>query len=388
MTLPLEGVRVLDLSRLIAGNMLTMLLADFGADVIKVEQPGVGDTLRGWLVADQALYWQEYGRNKRSITLDLKSPLGREVLLRLADGADVLVESFRPGTLERLGLGWSVLHARRPGLVCVLISGWGLTGSLADRPGFGTLVEAKSGYAAMNGFPDREPVLPPIALADMTAGLYGAYAAMLALRHAELSGSGQLVDLSLFESLYSLMGPVAAVFDATGEAPARTGNRSPTSAPRNIYRTGDERWLAISATTQAMFRRLATAIDRPDMLTDERFVDNAARLRNIDELDEAITTHLAARTLAAGLAELTAAGVTATAVEDIAGLVDSDYFASRRVLVHGPTRDGTAGIRMHEVVPRLSATPGAVRIPAPDLGQHNEELIRPLVTDAEWRQLS
>ena len=384
---PLEGIRVLDLSRLIAGNTLTMLLADFGADVIKMEQPGVGDTLRGWRVEGEQLYWQVYGRNKRSVTLDLKSSLGSELLLRLVETADVLVESFRPGAMERMGYGWPVLQGLNPRLVCISISGWGLTGSMAQLPGFGTLVEAKSGFAAANGFPDREPVLPPLALADMVAGVYGAFATTLCLRHAAATGRGQLVDLSLFESMFSIMGPVAGVFEATGHVPERSGNRSPTSAPRNLYRTKDERWIALSATTQAMFVRLATAIGRTAWVTDPRFATNGARVANVEELDAAISEYFAARTLEPALAELDDAGVTATAVDNISALIDSEFFKTRGVLTHAPEVAGTVNRSMHEVVPRLSGSPGAVRTPAPTLGQHNEEILRPLTTDEEWETL-
>ncbi|MGH3505231.1 MAG: CaiB/BaiF CoA transferase family protein, partial [Nocardioidaceae bacterium] len=261
---PLAGVRVVDLSRLVAGNQLSLLLADFGADVVKVEQPGQGDPLRHWTVDGQELHWKVYARNKRSVALDLKAERSRDLLLRLVEGAQVLVESFRPGTLERLGLGPEVLHRTNPALVVVRISGWGQTGSRSERPGFGTLIEAMSGLAAMNGFEDREPVLPPGALADMVAGTYGAFAVLAALRHAEQSGRGQVVDLSLFEPLFSVLGPMAAVYQRTGQVPRRTGSRSESSAPRNVYRTSDDGWVALSGSTQTMTVRLFQAIERPE----------------------------------------------------------------------------------------------------------------------------
>lgn len=384
---PLNGVKVLDLSRLIAGNMLTMLLGDFGADVIKIEQPGVGDSLRAWRVDGRDLYWQVYGRNKRSVSLDLKSDLGRELFLRMVGEADLLVESFRPGALERMGLGWPALREANPRLVYLSVSGWGLTGSLAARPGFGTLVEANSGFAAANGFPDREPVLPPLALADMVAGIYGAYASTLALRHAHQTGEGQVIDLALFESLFSIMGPVAALYEATGDVPQRSGNRSPISAPRNIYATADGRWIALSATTQAMFERFATAIGRADMVEDPRFASNASRLANIDELDRIISNYFVGKPLDQLLSELDDAGVTATMVNDIGGLVDSEYFTTRGVLIRGPRSDAEpSGVAMHAVVPRLSVTPGSVTSAAPSLGQHNGDILRPLMTEAEWKE--
>lgn len=386
---PLHGVRVLDLSRLVAGNQLTMLLGDFGADVIKVEQPDVGDSLRRWRTEGQDAHWQVYGRNKRSITLDLKSDRGRNLLLRLAEGAQLVVESYRPGTLERLGLDGTTLRDRNPALVLVRISGWGQTGSYADRPGFGTLVEAMSGLAAMNGFPDREPVLPPGALADMVAGSYGAFAAVMAIRTAEATGEGQDIDLSLFEPLFSVLGPQAAMYKITGRPPQRSGSRSRTSAPRNVYRCADGRWLALSGSTQPMTETLFRAIGRQELITDPRFVDNSARLQNVTELDKILGDHFGSRDLADNVELMRAAGVTAAPVSDIADLVDSEYVTSREVIVDGPgpagdedgTGHGQATVPMHNVVPRLTATPGAIVRPAPRLGEHNDEILRRLLSD-------
>ena len=236
---PLDGVRVLDLSRVVAGNMLSLLLADFGAEVIKIEPPE-GDALRDWLVAKMATNWKVYARNKKSVCLNLRKTEGRELLLRLVETANVLLENFRPGTLEKMGLGPDVLLARNPKLVIVRISGWGQTGPYRHKPGFGTLAEGMSGFAAMNGFADREPVLPPMQLADCTAGLYGAYATLIALRHVEVSGGhGQVIDLPLLEPLFSCMGPQAASYKASGKVRERTGSRSTTAAPRNAYKTKD-----------------------------------------------------------------------------------------------------------------------------------------------------
>ena len=386
-TLPLDGVRVLDLSRLVAGNQLSMLLGDFGADVVKVEQPGKGDSLRAWRVAGQEVHWKVYGRNKRSITLDLKHARLRELLLRLVDDAQVFIESFRPGTLERLDLAPAVLLARNPGLVIVRISGWGQSGSMSARPGFGTLVEAMSGLAAMNGFEDREPVLPPGALADMVAGTYGAFAVTMALRHAEATGAGQIIDLSLFEPLFSVLGPLAAVHALTGDVPRRTGSRSRTSAPRNVYLSSDGRYLALSASTQTMTEQLFRAIGRPHLVNDPRFADNTTRLANIEELDAIIGGYFARHTLEDNLAHMHEAGVTVAPVSTIDQLVDSEFFRTRGVLVDGPDALGPDPVPMHAVVPRLSHSPGEIRLPAPRLGQHNEAVLRPLVDESEWKQL-
>lgn len=392
----LDGVRVTDLSRLVAGNQLTMLLGDFGADVLKVERPGVGDPLRHWRNDGEELWWHVYGRNKRSIGLDLSTEAGREVLLRLAATSDVLVESFRPGTMERLGLGPDRLLAENPALVIVRISGWGQTGSRAERPGFGTLVEAMSGFAAMNGFGDREPVLPPLSLADMVAGTYGAFAVLTALRARDAAngepqdpartGGGQVIDLSLFEPLFSILGPQAAQYGATGQVPQRTGSRSQTAAPRNVYRTGDGQWLAISASTQVMTERLLATLGRQDLLADPRFRDNEQRLRHVEELDSALGEAIGRRTLQENLAVFDAAGVTAAPVCDISQLLGGEFFASRGVVVDGPAPGG-GKVPMHSVVPRLSGTPGGIERPAPALGEHTSEVLAPLLGDQQLARL-
>lgn len=384
MTGPLAGIRVLDLSRLVAGNQLTMLLGDFGADVIKVEQPGHGDTLRNWVVQGSEVYWKVYGRNKRSIALDLKNDQAKELLLRLAGESDVLVESFRPGNLERLGLSPQTLHARNPKLVVVRISGWGQTGSMATEPGFGTLIEAMSGLAAMNGFPDREPVLPPGALADMVAGTYGAFSVLAAVRHAEAGGPGQVIDLSLFESLFSVLGPQAGTYRLTGDAPQRSGSRSSSSAPRNVYATADGHWLALSGSTQMMTERIFRTIGRPELVDDDRFRDNTARLAHVLELDAILGEYFGARSLDDNLAAMRAAGVTVAPVMDIGDLMESEYFKTRGVVIDGPDPDGVGSVPMHAVVPRLGGTPGGISAAAPGLGQHSREILQELLPHERW----
>ena len=230
---PLDGIRVLDLTRLVAGNMLSLQLADFGADVIKVEPPS-GDPLRDWRDGGYELHWKTYARNKRSIVLNFRHPDAKVALLRLVATADAFIESFRPGTLEEMELSPTVLLEANPGLIIVRVSGFGQTGPYAPLPGFGTLVEAMSGFAARTGFPDREPVLPPLALADMIAGLYGAFAIMTALRARDRGGRGEIIDLSLLEAMFSVLGPEAAIYQQTGVVKERTGSGSQTSAPRNV----------------------------------------------------------------------------------------------------------------------------------------------------------
>lgn len=384
---PLNGVRVLDLSRLVAGNQLTVLLGDFGADVIKIEQPGHGDTLRHWVVGGESTFWKVYGRNKRSLALDLKVDAARDLLFTLVSESDVLVESFRPGTLERLGLSPAELREKNPSLIIVRISGWGQTGSMANEPGFGTLIEAMSGLASMNGFADREPVLPPGALADMMAGTYGAFSVLAALRHSEAGGGGQVIDLSLFEPLFSVLGPQAANFVHAGKIAGRTGSRSTSSAPRNVYRTGDGHWLALSGSTQTMAERLFRAMGREDLVNDPRFTDNATRLEHVEELDGILGEYFGSRSLEENLEHMRSAGVTVAPVMDIGDLMTSEYFRSRNVVVDGPDSESDEPMPMHAVVPRLGTTPGAIRSAAPLLGEHSTDVIAELAPDVNLDEL-
>ena len=386
---PLHGVRVLDLSRVVAGNMVSLALADFGADVIKIEGPE-GDALRDWKVAGVATNWKVYARNKRSLCLDLRRSEAIGVVLDLAAQAQVLVENFRPGTLERMGLGPQVLHGRNPALVIVRVTGWGQDGPYRHKPGFGTLAEGMSGFAALNGFEDREPVLPPMQLADCSAGLYGAFATLVALREVEVkAGAGQVIDVSLFEPLFSLMGPQAASYRASGQLRRRTGSRSTTAAPRNAYRTADGGWVCLSASTQAMTERLLRAIGRPELVDDPRFRTNADRLRHSEALDEVIAGFVAGRTLAENLAFFDREEVTVGPIYDIAQIMQDRFVIEREVLADYPDEE-LGRLPMHCVVPRLSATPGAIRSPAPGLGEHGEAILREAGFDParieQWRR--
>ena len=371
---PLHGVRVLDLSRLVAGNVVTHVLADFGADVVKVEAPGRGDDLRAWKVGGVSSYWKVYARNKKSITLDFRHGRGRELLLELVRGARILVENFVPGKLEKMGLGPDVLLQANPGLVVLRVSGWGQTGPYAGKPGFGTLVEAASGFAVMNGFPDRPPVLPPLALADMVAGTYGASAAMIALREVEVNrGAGQVIDLSLFDSFHSILGPEAANLRLSGAATVRNGSRASNTAPRNVYECSDGKFVALSASMQSMAERLFHTMGRPDLIDDPRFRTNTDRVRNNDAIDAIVADFMRQRTQADILALCDAEGITVGPVCDAADLQDDAFIQGREVLVELPDED-MGLLPMHNIVPRLSGTPGAFRRPAPALGQHNAEI--------------
>ena len=316
-----------------------------------MEEPGKGDPLRAWRVEGRSLFWKAYARNKKSLTLNLRKSAGKELLLSLIDRAQVLVENYRPGTLERMGLAPATLHARNPRLVIVRVSGWGQTGPYAQKPGFGTLVEGMSGYAAKTGFPDREPVLPPTALADMVAGLYGAYATMIALREIEVKGGkGQVIDLSLLEPIHSVIGADAAAFKAFGVVPARQGSRSNITSPRNVYRTRDGRWVSISGSMQSMAERLYAAVGVPDMTKDPRFATNSARLANNEEAERPIREFIAARDLVECLAIFEAAEVTAAPVYDIDQFVADPHVQARQIVVDVPDEE-IGSVTVHNVIP-------------------------------------
>lgn len=371
---PLAGVRILDLSRLVAGNAVSHVLADFGAEVLKVEAPKRGDDLRNWRVKGISTYWKVYARNKKSITLDFRTEQGRELLLQLVETAHVLIENFVPGKLEELKLGPDVLHARNPKLIVLRVSGWGQTGPFKHKPGFGSLVEAMSGYASMNGFGDRPPTLPPLALADMVSGLYGAFATMVALREIEKkSNEGQVIDLSLFEPMLSILGPAAANYQLTGEVTERLGSRSSTSSPRNVYVCSDGKFVALSASMQSMAERLFRTMGREDLITDPRFATNTDRIRNGAEIDAIVAAFMLQRTQAENVALFDEVGVTVGPVCDIADLMTDPFVREREALIDLPDAD-TETLAMHNVTPRLSKTPGAIRTAAPTLGQHNAEV--------------
>jgi len=372
----LDGLRVLDLSRLVAGNTLTQLLGDFGAEVVKVEPPA-GDTLRAWQTKGVATDWKLYGRNKKSLCLDLRKAEARDLLLRLVPTAAIFVESFRPGTLEAMDLPPEKLLAANPKLVIVRVSGWGQDGPYRRRPGFGTLIEGLSGFAAMNGFADREPVLPPMYLADTIAGLNGAAATLIALRAAEQSGRGQEIDLPLLDPLFATLGPQAANYRLTGKVKARTGSRSTNSGPRNAYRCKDGKYVGLSASTQKMAERVLRSIGRPELIEDPRYRTNAERVKHAEELDAIIGAFVAARTQAENVAFFEQAEVTIGPIYDIAQILEDPHVLERELLADYPDAEMQA-FPMHHVVPRLSGTPGSIRSPAPKLGQHNEELLKEL----------
>jgi len=384
---PLRDVRVLDLSRLVAGNTLTMALADLGADVLKVE-PLDGDSLRQWRVAGIETAWKTYCRNKRSISLNLRDQQARAILLKLVAQASIFVESFRPGTLERMDLAPETLLKINPRLVIARISGWGQDGPYADRPGFGTLVEGMSGFASMNGFADREPVLPPIYLADMTAGLYGAIGVLAAFRNVESGdGHGQVIDIPLLDPLFSILGAQAANFRLTGKVKPRTGSCSTNSAPRNTYKTADGKWLCLSASTQNMAENLFRAIGREDMIVDDRFANNGRRLQNVAELNAILSAYIGGLSQSECLDHFQQAGVTVAPIYDMEDIERDPHFHQRNIVVELPDAElGT--VPVHNISPRLAHTPGVFRRPAPRLGEDTDHVLADLgFTESEVKEL-
>lgn len=384
---PLANVRVVDLTRLAAGNMLSHMLADFGAEVIKIERPDVGDDLRRF--GNGGVWWKVYGRSKKSMTLNLKTDEGKSLLKQLVGKSDVLIENFVPGTMEGMGLGPDDLFEHQPGLIMVRISGWGQTGPYAKRPGFGTLIEALSGFADMTGFADKPPLLPPLALADMVAGLagYGAVATALLAREKNMA-KGQVIDLSLFEPLHGILGPWSADYVATGSTPQRKGNSSDVAAPRGVYSCKDSKWIAMSASMQSMWERLAHAMGKSELIDDPRFKTPGARVENMVALDEFVSEFFASRTLDENLTYCVEKGLTVGAIADASELMDHEYIIGRGVLVNADDSD-YGKIPMHQVFPRLSETPGAIRTPAPSLGQHVGEVLNLLgINEVERESLA
>jgi crotonobetainyl-CoA:carnitine CoA-transferase CaiB-like acyl-CoA transferase len=379
---PLQGVRVVDLSRLVAGNMLTLQLGDFGADVIKVEAAGSGDTLREWRETHADFpdgfdgWWRTYARNKRSLALDLRNAEAMGWLRRLIGTAQVLVESFRPGTLEAMGLGPDVLLAAHPRLVIVRVSGWGQDGPYRELPGFGSLIEGFSGFAHKHRDADGAPRLPNLAMADMITGLSGAFATMAALREVEVRGGhGQVVDLSLLEPMLAVMGPDVSAFDATG-IDADPGRK--IASPRGSYRCRDGLWVSMSGSTDTMARRVFEAIGRGPLFDDPRFATNAARLEHDAELDRMVADFIAGLSQAECLALFRRHGVTVGPIYAPPQLLADPHVAARGVYVRLDRGDGSAPTVMHEVTPRLRRTPGSIRRAAPRRGEHTRELLAEL----------
>lgn len=384
----LAGLRVIDCSRLIAGGVLATILADHGADVVKVENPRGGDPLRTWLRERGELWWKVYARGKRSITLNLTAPRGQALLRRLVRDADVLIENYVPGTFERWGLSWDVLSADNPRLVFARVSGWGQDGPYRERPGFGTMVEAMSGFAHTTGDADGPPTLPSFPMADMVAALAGCTAVLAALRHRDqVSGRGQVVDISLYEPLLSLLGPDAAGYALDGTVRERHGNTSDNASPRGTYRTRDGKWIALSASTPASAAALFGGLGLGHLLDDPRFATNDARVRHNALVDAALARAIGERTLDDMRGLFESSDLTACAVYDIADITKDPHVIARGILVDVPDPE-LGAVRMTAATPRLTATPAAVRWAGPPLGAHNAEVYGALgISGAELEHL-
>ncbi|MEV8366180.1 CaiB/BaiF CoA transferase family protein [Streptomyces niveus] len=359
---PLHGLRVLDLATLFAGPLAATMLGDFGAEVIKVEHPTRPDPSRGHGPAKDGvgLWWKILGRNKRTITLDLATPPGRDLLLRLAADADVVVENFRPGTLEKWGLGWAELSAVNPRLVLARVTGFGQFGPYSHRPGFGTLAEAMSGFAAMTGEPEGPPTLPPFGLADSIAALATAYAVMTALNGRAATGRGQVVDLAIIEPILTVLGPQPLWYDQLGYIQPRTGNRSRNNAPRNTYRTACGSWLAVSTSAQSIAERVMRLVGRQELVDEPWFATGSGRAEHADVLDEAVGAWIARHSREDAMAAFEKAEAAIAPVYDISDVMDDPQYRALDSVVEVPDPE-LGPIRMQNVLFRLSETPGAIR---------------------------
>ena len=384
----LAGLRVIDCSRLIAGGVLATILADHGADVVKVENPRGGDPLRTWLRDRGELWWKVYARGKRSITLNLAHARGQALLRRLCRDADVLIENYVPGTFEKWGLGWDVLSAENPRLVFARVSGWGQDGPYRDRPGFGTMVEAMSGFASSTGPADRPPTLPSFPMADMVAALAGAAAVLAALHHRDhVSGRGQVVDIALYEPLLAVLGPVAAEYALDRTVRTRHGNQSDNASPRGTYQTRDGKWVALSASTPASAAALFEGLGLGHLLIDSRFATNDARVAHNDLVDAALAGAIGSRSLDEMARLFEAHDLTASPVYDIADITKDPHVIARGMLVDVPDRQ-LGAVRMTAPTPRLGETPAAIRWTGPALGAHNREIYETLgLGESELRAL-
>jgi crotonobetainyl-CoA:carnitine CoA-transferase CaiB-like acyl-CoA transferase len=386
---PLEGMRVVEAATLFAAPIAGMLLGDYGADVIKIEHPRRPDPARGHGPSkdDVGLWFKTLARNKRLMTLDLSQPDGRDVFLRLAERSDVVLENFRPGTLERWGVGWDELSAVNPRLVLARVSGFGQTGPYAGRPGFGTLAEAMSGFAALNGEPDGPPLLPPLALADGVAGFATAFAIMVALRAREETGRGQVVDTSLVEPLLTLLGPQVTAYDLLGTLQERTGNRSSHNAPRNVYRTADDAWVAVSASATSIAERVMKLVGRADLAAQPWFATGAGRATHVDEIDAAVAAWIAERTRADVLAAFEAAEAAIAPIYDASDLLVDPQLAAIDAIVS--IDDAELGpIKMTNMISRLSDTPGRIERTGAAHGADTAEVLAEIgVGDAELERL-
>ncbi len=387
---PLAGIKVIELGTLIAGPFCARMLAEFGAEVVKIEAPEGGDQLRQWrkMYEGTSLWWYVQARNKKSITVNLRDPEGQEIVRRLARDADIVVENFRPGALEKWNIGWEQLSAINPRLIMVRLSGFGQDGPYRDRPGFGVVGEAMGGMRYVTGYPDRPPVRLGISIGDSVAALHGVIGAMMALHQRNANGGrGQVVDVALYESIFNLMESLVPEFDVLGFKRERAGNALPGITPSNTYPTRDGKFVIIGANNDAIFKRLMTTMGRADLADDATLATNAGRVPRTAELDEAIESWTRTHDLEAVLAALDAADVPAGRVYDAEDILRDPHYAARKMIEQWRLPDGHP-VKIPGVVPRLSETPGGTRWIGPALGEHNDEVLGRLgYSDSERAEL-
>ena len=383
--LPLQGIKVVELGQLIAGPFAGKMLAEFGAQVVKIEPPGEGDPLRKWrkLYRGTSVWWQVQSRNKQSIALDLRHPKGQEIARELIRGADVVIENFRPGTMEGWGLGWEALSALNPGLIMLRISGYGQTGPYRDRPGFGVIGEAMGGLRYITGEPGRPPVRVGVSIGDSLAALHGVIGVLLALRHREVNGGrGQVIDIGLYEAVFNMMESLLPEYDAFGYVRERTGSAMPGIAPTNAYPCMDGHYVLIAGNGDSIFKRLMEAVGRPDLANDPALAHNDGRVERVEEIDAAIASWTATRGIEEILEAMARAKVPAGRIYSAKDIAEDPHYAARGMIEQIVTRDGLT-LKVPGIVPRLSGTPGSLRSTAPRLGEDTEAVLRRLGYTAE-----
>jgi formyl-CoA transferase len=376
MSAPLEGVRVLELGALVAGPFCAKTLGDFGAEVVKIEPPATGDALRGWRRTRNgvSLWWHAQSRNKKSVTCDLRRPEGQEIVRRLAARSDIVVENFRAGALEKWNLGWDALSRANPKLILVRISGYGQTGPYRERPGFAAIAEAEAGFRYVTGFPDRPPVRPNLSIGDTVASLHGVIGALLALHHLKNGGTGQVIDVALYEAMFNCMESLLPEYDAGGYVRERSGSALPGIAPSNLYPCRDGSYVLIAGNADSLYRRLMSAIGRADLRDDPALARNEGRAAQMERIDAAIAAWTSRRAQEEVLAAMRQAEVPAGKIYTAADIVADPHYAARGVIESIVACDGEP-LKVPGIVPKLSATPGAIRTPAPRLGEHTDEVL-------------
>jgi len=388
MTLPLSGIRVLELGQLIAGPFAAKMLGEFGAEVIKIEPPGKGDPLRNWRMLHEgtSVWWQVQSRNKKSVTLDLRQPRAQEIVRELVRETDVVVENFKPGTLESWGLGWEALREINSRLVMLRVSGYGQTGPYRDMPGFAVVAEAMGGLRHLSGEPGRPPVRVGVSIGDSLAALHGVIGVLLALRARDREGgTGQVVDVALYESVFNMMESLLPEYSVFGAVRQPAGSSLPGIAPSNAYRCRDGKYVLVGGNGDGIFKRLMQAIGRPDLGDDPALADNAGRVRQVARIDGAISEWTAARDLPEALETLRAHRVPAGKIYDVADIAADPHYQARGMLRDAVLPDGTP-LKVPGIVPKLAATPGDIRGPAPALGAHTDEVLAGLGLDQAARR--